>query len=248
VKKGGSFVIGFNPRQMSDSGPKPEWLERANRLATISTLLSTTVHEVNNALQVISATAEMLASSNTPDANARRGDVIGAHARRASALLAELSAFARDENTAARPLELAQVGQRALAMRQYSIARLKLDCTFQGGAGGSTVVASPSAVLQIALNLIVNAERALVGRVGGQVTVVVERRSGRVELRVCDNGPGIPHESVGRLFEAGAHASATNLGIGLAVSKLLAERDRGELRYQAQAPGAAFTLSYPAAP
>jgi C4-dicarboxylate-specific signal transduction histidine kinase len=234
---------------MSDLGSKPEWLERANRLATIATLLSTTVHEVNNALQVISGSAEMLGVSNALDAVTRRGEAIGAHARRASALLAELSAFARDETTAAQRLELGQVGQRALAMRQYSLARLKLECTFQGSGDTSTVVmASPRAVLQITLNLIVNAERALVGHSGALVTVGVERRAGRADLTVRDNGPGIPRESVGRLFEAGAHASGTNLGIGLAVAKLLAERDGGELRYEPQPAGAMFRLSYPAAP
>jgi C4-dicarboxylate-specific signal transduction histidine kinase len=231
---------------MSDLGPKPEWLERANRLATIATLLSTTVHEVNNALQVISGSAEMLLGSTAPDAIAKRGDAIGAHARRASALLAELSAFARDENTAPQRLELAQVGQRALAMRQYTIAKLKLECTFQGSGDTGLVVANPRAVLQIGLNLIVNSERALSGQTGGRITVGFESRAGRAELTVRDNGPGIPPEILGHLFEAGTHASVNNLGIGLAVSKRLAERDGGELRYQPQAEGGvAFALSYP---
>jgi signal transduction histidine kinase len=233
---------------MSDLGPKPEWLERANRLSTIATLLSTAVHEVNNALQVISLTAEMLGTSSAPDAIAKRGEVIAAHARRASALLAELSAFARDDTTAAQRLELGQIGQRALAMRQYSIAKLKLEGTFQMGGDTSLVVANPRAVLQIVLNLLVNAERALFRRAGGRIAVSVEARPGRIELTVRNNGPTIPPESLGRLFEAGAHASGTNLGIGLAVSKLLAERDGGELRYEPQSDGTAFTLSYPVAP
>src|SRR4051812_42049152 len=99
-----------------------DWLERANRLALTSALLSTTVHEVNNALQVISGSAEMLNPSASPDVIGRRTDAIGQHARRASALLAELSSFARDESTNMMSLDLGQIAQRALAMRQYTIA------------------------------------------------------------------------------------------------------------------------------
>src|SRR5262249_1289337 len=94
---GGGVVIGWSPRMAEAS--TPEWLEPARRLDLTSTLLATTVHEVNNALQVISGSAEMLTPASTPDIIHRRSDAIGAHARRASALLAELSAFAKDDST-----------------------------------------------------------------------------------------------------------------------------------------------------
>ena len=152
------------------NAPNADWLERANRLALTSALLSTTVHEVNNALQVISGSAEMLNASPPADVTGRRTDAIGAHARRASALLAELSAFARDESTAPMVLDLTQIGQRALSLRQYSLAKLKIESVFETAGDLRTVLANQRVLLQIVLNLVMNAEQALTqkgfGRIG----------------------------------------------------------------------------------
>jgi C4-dicarboxylate-specific signal transduction histidine kinase len=72
--------------------------------------------------------------------------------------------------------------------------------------------------------------------------------TGRVDLMVEDNGPGISPEVAPRLFEAATQASETHLGIGLAVSKMLAERFGGSLRCDPVGTGGCrFTLSLPSA-
>jgi len=226
--------------------PSADWLERANRLALTSALLSTTVHEVNNALQVISGSAEMLHSSPPPDVTSRRTDAIGAHARRASALLAELSGFARDDSNASIVLALGQVGQRALSMRQYAMAKLKLESVFETAGVVRTVLASHRALLQIVMNLVINAEQAL-SQKGGRVTVAVRGEGGRVTLAVDDDGPGVPPAIAPQLFTPLVHAADGRLGIGLSVAKHLAERYGGDISYTPQATGGSrFTLTLPA--
>lgn len=226
----------------------PDWLERANRLALTSALLSTTVHEVNNALQVISGSAEMLGPASPPDLIARRTEAIGAHARRASALLAELSSFARDESTNTFSLDLAQIAHRALAMRQYTIAKLKLESTFEATGEARMVVANQRSILQIVLNLIVNAEQALARKGGGVIRLSIRGEGKTVSLNVDDDGPGIEPAVAAKLFQPIALAANTRLGIGLAVSKHLAERFGGTIAYGPGASsGCRFTLTLPAA-
>jgi len=230
---------------MTDA-PNPQWLERANRLALTSALLSTTVHEVNNALQVISGSAEMLHASPPPDIMGRRTDAIGAHARRASALLAELSAFARDDSTASMVLDLAQVGQRALSMRQYAMAKLKLESVFEAAGDARTVVATQRVLLQIVLNLVLNAEQALSQTGGGRIAMVVRGERGSVTLSVEDDGRGVPADVVPQLFTPLAFAGDGRLGIGLAVADYLAKRYGGTLEHAPRAPhGARFTVTLP---
>ena len=225
----------------------PAWLERANRLALTSTLLATTVHEVNNALQVISGSAEMLSPASGPDIIGRRSDAIGAHARRASALLAELSSFARDDQAPSAHLDLVQVAQRALAMRQYSLARLKLASSFDVSGDARMVTASARQIMQIALNLLVNAEQALAHQPGGRITVSVDGSGRQVVLTVEDDGPGIAPDAVAKLFVPGALASPTHLGIGLAVAKSMAEGLKGTIVYAPRETGGSrFTLTLPA--
>jgi len=227
--------------------PTPEWLERANRLALTSALLSTTVHEVNNALQVISGSAEMLNASPPPDISGRRTDAIGAHARRASALLAELSAFARDETTTSIVVDLARTAQRALSMRQYSIAKLKLESVFETAGDVRTVVANQRALLQIALNLVMNAEQALSQKGYGRIALSVRGEASCVTLTVDDDGPGVAPEMAPRLFTPITRIEDGRLGIGLSVAKYLAERYGGTVSYVPRTgDGARFTLRLPA--
>jgi signal transduction histidine kinase len=226
----------------------PEWLERANRLALAGTLLATTVHEVNNALQVISGSAEMLTASAPPDVIVRRSDSIGAHARRASALLAELSAFGRDDSSAIVVQDLGQVAQRALAMRQYAVAKLKIETAFESRAADRFVSANPRRLLQIVLNLLTNAERALEDHHERRILVAIGNvgNGASVALTVEDNGPGISEAMVPTLFEAAALAESGHLGIGLAVSRQLAELAGGTLDYAPRPGGGSrFTLTLP---
>jgi len=233
---------------MADTSITPEWLERANRLAMTAALLSTTIHEVNNALQIITGNAEMLSDKDAPHLIARRSDAIGVQARRASALLADLSGFARDDSAAKTRLDLGQLGERALAMRRYTIARLQLEAAFETAGTARVVVAQSRELLQVVVNLIVNAERALAGTRGGVIGVTVTGTPERVELSVVDNGPGVPADIVPTLFEPAVHASAVSLGIGLAVSRRLAERNGGTLTYEPRrGGGAVFTVAIPVA-
>lgn len=226
----------------------PDWLERANRLALTGALLSTTVHEVNNALQVITGSAEMLGPTAPPDVIARRTEAISAHARRASALLAELSSFAKDDSVNALALDLAQTAHRALSMRQYTIARLKLESSFESRGEVRTVIANARGLLQIVLNLVVNAEQALAQKGAGRIALTLDNAGGQVTLAVEDDGPGIDSGNVPRLFVPGAVPSYGRLGIGLAVAKQLAEKYGGSLDYSSRTGGGCrFTLSLPEA-
>jgi two-component system NtrC family sensor kinase len=234
---------------MSDRPMTPDWFERANRLATVAALLSTTVHEVNNALQVISGSAEMLGAATSPDLVARRSNAIGSQARRASALLAELSAFARDEPREAdvpKGVDLAQIGQRSLALRQYTLARLNIQSGFEGETRPVETVARVRPIMQIVLNLLFNSEHVLTGRPGARILVKAAQHDGRVHLTVDDNGPGIPIAELPRLFEPKMTKDSGALGIGLPVSRWLAEKEGGALAVTTSAlGGCALTLSLP---
>ncbi len=233
---------------MDASSLPADWLVRANRFATVAALLSTTIHEVNNALQVISGSAEMLRPDTPADVLARRGDVIGGQARRGSALLAELSTFARDDAPDFSRADVGQIGQRALAMRQYTLARLAIASGFEARGQSVAAIARPRAVLQIVVNLLLNAEAALAGRAAARILVTASQCTGRVELTVDDNGPGLPSDVEQHLFEPAVSRSPKALGIGLAVSRVLAERDGGTIEHRpSMLGGCAFTLSLPAA-
>ena len=234
---------------MDGPAPSTAWLERANRLALTARLLSSTVHDINNALQVISGNGELLELAPNADAAIiKRGQTIRTHARRASGLLTELMAFARDASGRALPVTMKDVATQAVTMRHYALTKLRVAVSVEGDEG--PVVGNPRHLVQVALNLVANAEQALAGRPGATLRLQVQRDAARTTLSVIDNGPGLDPHVERRLFEAEVQSidAPDGLGIGLSVSKWLIEQQKGTLTYAREADGgSAFTMSLPSA-
>ena len=113
------------------------------------------------------------------------------------------------------------------------------------------VVADPPVMERVIANLTANALRY--SPAGAPPLVTASARSGRIELRVIDCGPGVPEADRDRMFapfqRLGNTDSMTGVGLGLAVSRGLTEAMRGTLQ-PAQTPGGGLTMtmSLPAAP
>jgi len=233
---------------LAESSPAPAWLERANRLSLIARLVSSTVHDVNNALQVIGGSAELLEMDpGVSEPVLRRGQTIATQAKRASGLLNELSTFVRDTRDRPERVGLHAVASQALAMRQYSRAKLRVAAAVEGEE--VFVAANPRQLLQVLLNLVINAEQALAATPEGRLRMVVGRDGGQGSVMVEDNGAGVAPDAVARLFDAETLPPNEHgdLRIGLAVSGWLASRMNGSLWYAPAADrGSRFTLQLPA--
>jgi signal transduction histidine kinase len=73
--------------------------------------------------------------------------------------------------------------------------------------------------------------------------------NGKVLLEVSDTGPGVPLEHLDKIFEPLFTTKPTGIGLGLAVSKSLAQANGGDLICASRpGPGATFAFAMPAAP
>lgn len=211
--------------------PPPEWLERANRLALTARLLSSTVHDVNNALQVIAGSVELLQMQPAgSEMIQRRITAIDTQAKRASRLLQELTEFVRDARALAETIDLKAMAEQVLASRHYAVTKLRITASVVGEP--VRVSANPKHLQQILLNLMVNAEDAQcstlvvrVGREGDQAIVSIENNAGKP-----DAGTG----------------NRELLGIGLEVSMWLAQKNGGTVTFEPGADGSRARLSLPA--
>lgn len=121
-----------------------------------------------------------------------------------------------------------------------------LELAASGAAYG---LADEQRVLRIGRALLENALRHTPA--GTRVRVGTARTAGRAELRVEDDGPGIPAEHVGRLFERFYRAdggTAFGSGLGLAIARELAQRMGGSIEVSSRPGRTTFTLGVPAAP
>jgi two-component system C4-dicarboxylate transport sensor histidine kinase DctB len=231
--------------------PPPAWLEAANHLATVVAQVSSTLHGLNNVLQVIAGNAEMLESTDgVPEGALRRAQVIGVQALRASELLAEVLTLSRVATTGPDRVDLRDIAAVALELRAYYLTKTHVDAKLEPADGVYLTLANRRRTLQIVLNLIANAERALTGADAPRLHLRVAREGQQIVLAVEDNGSGIGEAS--GLSEGfalvSANGGAPHLGIGLRVSISLAEQMGGRLAIQPLTTGGSVaTLALPAA-
>jgi len=135
------------------------------------------------------------------------------------------------------------VGMLEPACRQHEVT---VDC---GGCDPSVVASLPEGALrQILYNLLANAIEASPG--GGRVKIHVRRAENTFVLRVSDEGEGIPENLRSRIFEpffsTKSNLDQPGLGLGLFISRRIAERLGGSLDYRSQpGEGCVFELVLP---
>ena len=222
-----------------------------NRSATVARLLSGVVHEVNNALQVIGGTTELLQDSPGLTEPVAKGlqRILAQHTRAASAL-AEVMMFSRQKSDARGVVNVREIVTRSIALRSYAIGRARLTISQHVPAEGRFSVEGSAPLLQQALlNLIVNAEQSLAGRPGGAIIVDVERQEHRIQVRVSDDGGGVDPAVVATMFEPFVTTKPRDeaSGIGLTVVKAIAELHGGTVAYDPRPNGASFVLRLPSA-
>ncbi len=110
----------------------------------------------------------------------------------------------------------------------------------------------PDRVRQILVNLLTNAHEYSPD--GASIGVSARAVGAEVEISVSDNGPGIPEEQLGRIFErftrgdAGLTQRVGGTGLGLAISKSLAEAHGGSIAAESTVgQGSTFRLRLPVA-
>jgi signal transduction histidine kinase len=220
-----------------------------NRAGLVAQLLAGAAHEVNNALLVISGTAELLEDGiDTPAAAAKGLARIRSQATKAAAALDALVTFAHGTSNTPGRVDLRDAVAAAIALRRFAIARAGLSISSTAPAeGGFVVDGSPVLMQQAILNLLTNAESALAGVPGGTIRVDLEERDGRALLRVADSGPGVPPDQRARIFEAFRTTTdhRASAGLGLAAARCIAGSTGGDLELEDPASGASFVMAWP---
>jgi C4-dicarboxylate-specific signal transduction histidine kinase len=228
----------------------PEQYILLNRSATVARLLSGVAHEVNNALQVIGGSVDLLDDLPLEDPARTRVTRIRTQNDRAASSVQGLLAFARARPDAGVRVGLREVLTRAVAMRAYAVGRAGLTIALVASDRSPLAVRGSTAELQQAvLNLIANAEEALAGTAGGAIQVAATEEAGTVTVRVVDNGPGVPMALREQIFEPffTTRPGGDAAGLGLAAARQIAARAGGTLTLETPATGACFALRLPSA-
>lgn len=250
------YLISFLLRQR-DARRRAEELLRLGQVARLNTLgelAAGMAHELNQPLTAMLANTQaaqrMLADSPPELETAQRAMTQAvAQARRASEVVGRLRRAVEqpesDQGTQA--LELGDVLRRAVYLLEPEAKRLGIVINMQS-TEPVWVLADSVALDQIVHNLLMNAFQALEqsNTELKRLQISTSQHDSFGELRVADNGAGIPEDVLPRLFEPFFSTREGGLGLGLSLCETLAQGMGGEISASNQAQGGAvFKLSLP---
>jgi two-component system sensor histidine kinase ChvG len=237
-----------------------------DRIAAIESFAADVSHELKNPLTSLRSAVETLPLAKTDESKKRLMDVIQHDVRRLDRLISDISDASRLDAELARadakPVDLEKLLAGLCEISGQVRARGKtVSVTFHAerktsGKSGFKVVGHESRIGQIITNLIENA-RSFVPAEGGRIDVRLSRKDGNCIVVIEDNGPGIEAENIDRIFERfytdrpGAEDFGQNSGLGLSISRQIAEAHGGSLEAEnvlganGERVGARFILVLP---
>jgi len=179
-------------------------LLQAEKLASLGQTMSGVAHELNNPLATILACAERLAARDLDERTRRDLDAIHNAAERAARIVRNLQTFARKRHTTRTTVDLNQVVKETVALRAHEQRVANVRIVDGLAAGLPPVFADPHQIQQILLNLIINAEQAMLDAHGRGMLILRtwhEPDRDAVILEVNDDGPGMPEAMQPKIFE-----------------------------------------------
>lgn len=226
-------------------------LLQAEKLASLGQTMSGVAHELNNPLATILACAERLAARELDERTRRDLDAIHNAADRAARIVRNLQTFARKRHTTRTTVDLNQVVKETIALRAHEQRAANVRIIDGLAAGLPPVFVDPHQIQQILLNLIINAEQAMLAA-HGRGTLVLrtwqDPERDAVMLEVSDDGPGVPEDIQARVFDPffTTKSVGKGTGLGLTVAYAIAQEHGGRLSLKSDGQrGAAFLLELP---
>jgi nitrogen fixation/metabolism regulation signal transduction histidine kinase len=204
------------------------WSEVARRLA----------HEIKNPLTPIQLSAERLRHKYLKRLEAGEGELLDRlthtivqQVKVLKEMVNAFSDYARTPQLKWQPVDLNALVREVLDL--YQEQAVQVSVLTELASQSPTVEADPGRLRQVLHNLVKNALEALEGRDAATLKVVTrcipDPHCRFAELRVEDNGPGIPDSLLGHVFEPYVTSKPKGTGLGLAIVKKIVEEHGGVL-------------------
>ena len=222
---------------------------QSERLAAMGAMIGGVAHELNNPLTSILGVSELLQDTETNETSRKQLAMLQQQARRAAEIVQNLTYFARPPAPGKSRINLAEIVERTLNLHAYSLRKNNVTVDFLKESGIPYALGDPHQLMQVFLNLIVNAEQAIrEGREKGTLRIRIGKAENSVWVSFHDDGPGIPKENLPSIFDPfyTTKRPGRGTGLGLSICKSVMKEHNGSVEAANSSDGGAvFTVTLP---
>jgi PAS domain S-box-containing protein len=229
-----------------------EQIIQSERLAAMGQMIGGFAHELNNPLTTILGVSELLQDGEANEARVKQLGMLHQQARRATEIVQNLMYFSRPPAPGKSQVNLSELVDRTLHLHAYSLRKNNITVDFLKEDGLPQVTGDPHQLMQVFLNLVLNAEQAIrEARDKGTLRIRLANTDTNVLVTFQDDGPGIAPDILPNIFDPfyTTKRPGRGTGLGLSICKAVLKEHAGNIE-AASAPGggAVFSVSLPIQP
>ncbi len=217
---------------------------RSEKLASVGRLLAGIAHEIGNPIGIILGYLDLIKKGNiNEDEKHDFLDRVGSEVARVNLIIKQLLDFSRSSSGKPEKAHTHELVMRAVDIMRPQPMMEKIQIRLELNADNDYIFVDPNYLQQVFLNIIMNAADALMDKEisGGEsdtkVLMIKSKNIGEfIEIRIVDNGPGMPKEALDHIFDPfyTTKEPGKGTGLGLSVSYRIIESYRGTISAESQ--------------
>ncbi len=237
------FVLLF--RDLTQIRDLKKQVETNRRLAAIGKLAAGVAHEIRNPLSSIKGFATYFARQyeNEPE-DVEIAKIMVQEVERMDRSITQLLEFAKPMAVQIKQTRIEPLIRHSLKLVSHDLGKKKIHVETDIRTKRETIHTDPERICQVLLNLYMNALNAMDSN--GILEVGVADVADHLEIRVADNGCGIPAKDLEKIFDPYFTTRAKGTGLGLSIVHRIVENLKGDIRVENRpSKGAVFYITLP---
>jgi two-component system, sporulation sensor kinase E len=214
-------------RDITELKQSREFIQQTEKLTVVGELAAGIAHEIRNPLTSLKGFTQLL--GNEIDSNQEFIEIMITEIERINTIVSELLFLAKPKKVNFKDIELGKLLQSMITLMkgQANLYGVTINLHTNSPLNEMILFGLEDQIKQVLINLIKNAIESMPE--GGDITINVTRNDKMVEIKIIDEGCGIPHELLSKLGQPFFTTKEKGTGLGLMVCYSIIESHQGSL-------------------
>ena len=209
---------------------------RADRLATLGELAAGAAHEIRNPLTSIRSSIQFLKRKLNDTTDVEMANDLISEVDRINEIIEGMLSFAKPQPLKKENTQLKSILTQTVQLVSNTARKKEIEICLNYQTDTEDILADPSQLKQVFLNIIMNAIQAIESSPGKiDITVIVSDSKNKYApeylIEITDNGKGIPNENIDKIFDPFYTTKDEGTGLGLSISYGIINQHGGDIEF-----------------